>query len=362
MGDHSPLAGTSVVEAANYVSGPFAGMMLAHLGAEVIKVEPSQGDPVLTYGLRHKRISALWVNVNHGKTIARHDLKSDDGQQYVHSLLSDADVFLQNWRPGVADSLGLGAEELCDRYPRLIWTGISGFGPSGPRAAAPAFDPLIQATTGLSHFEAIGGHPTSLRSALADKVTSAMAVQAILAALLNRSRTGRGARIDISMLDAMAYFNFPDVGRDRTFLTPEAAADLPAGRSAVVETSDGYLTIAPVSGRQFKSALDAVGHPEWKEDLKQTSNVVEMTNLLYGRLEAVTRTAPTGEWERRFREYDVPASSILTKDEHMDDAQTNHNAIYSTIDSPAGLVRRVRYPALVNTQAMSPVPGPIVRP
>jgi crotonobetainyl-CoA:carnitine CoA-transferase CaiB-like acyl-CoA transferase len=358
MDDHSLLAGTRVVEAANYVSGPFTGMMLAHLGAEVVKVEPSEGDPVLRYGIRHERISALWVNVNHGKRILHHDLRSNEGQRAIHSLLENADVFLQNWRPGVADSMGLGADELCARYPRLIWTGISGFGPNGPRAGAPAFDPLIQATTGLSDFEAIGGNPTWLRSALADKVTSAYAVQTILAALLNRSRTGRGARIDLSMLDVMAYFNFPDVGRDRTFLAPEAAVNLPAGRSAVVKTSDGYLTIAPVSGRQFKAALEAVGHPEWMEDLKRTNNVVELTNLLYDRLESITRTAPTSEWEERFRQFDVPATAVLTKDEHMDDVQTIHNAIYSEIDSSAGRIRRVRYPAVVDGQELLPVPAP----
>jgi crotonobetainyl-CoA:carnitine CoA-transferase CaiB-like acyl-CoA transferase len=359
--NNSLLSGTSVVEAANYISGPFTGMMLAHLGADVVKVEPSEGDPVLTYGLRYQRISSLWVNVNHGKRIVRYDLRSDEGRQGIHSVLENADVFLQNWRPGVADSLGLGAEELCARYPRLIWTGISGFGPSGPRASAPAFDPLIQATTGLSAFESIGGNPTWLRSTLADKVTSAFAVQAILAALLNRSRTGRGARIDLSMLDAMAYFNFPDVGRDRTFLAPDAAADLPAGRSAVVKTSDGYLTIAPVSGRQCKAALAAVGHPEWIEDLKRTKNVVELTDLLYDRLESITRTASTSNWEARFREYDVPATAVLTKDEHMVDVQTIHNAIYSTIDSSAGPVRRVRYPAVVDGHELSPVPGPEVQ-
>jgi crotonobetainyl-CoA:carnitine CoA-transferase CaiB-like acyl-CoA transferase len=358
----APLAGTKVVEAANYISGPFTGMMLAHLGADVVKVEPSGGDPVLNYGLRYQRVSALWVSVNHGKTIVRYDLRSDEGRQGIHSLLENADVFLQNWRPGVADSLGLGAEELCARYPRLIWTGISGFGPNGPRAGAPAFDPLIQATTGLSAYESIGGNPTWLRSAVADKVTSAFAVQAILAALLERNGTGLGARIDLSMLDVMAYFNFPDVGRDRTFLAPEAATDLPAGRSAVVKTSDGYLTIAPVSGRQFKAALSAVGHPEWIDDLKRTNNVVELTNLLYDRLEAITKTAPTSHWEERFREFDVPATAVLTKDQHMDDVQTIHNGIYSSIDSTAGPIRRVRYPAVVDGQELSPVAAPEVRP
>jgi crotonobetainyl-CoA:carnitine CoA-transferase CaiB-like acyl-CoA transferase len=179
---------------------------------------------------------------------------------------------------------------------------------------------------------------------------------------LERSRTGHGARIDLSMLDVMAYFNFPDVGRDRTFLASEAATDLPAGRSAVVKTSDGYLTIAPVSGRQFKAALVAVGHPEWMDDLKRTTNVVELTDLLYDSLESITRTAPTSHWEERFREYDVPATAVLTKDEHMCDLQTIHNAIYSTIHSSVGPIRRVRYPAIVDGQELSPVSIPEVRP
>lgn len=354
-----PLTGVRVVEVGSYVSGPLAGLMLSELGATVIKVEPPAGDPMRTFGLRHHGLSALWVNVNHGKQSIAVDLKSDEGRGQMLELAAAADVLIMNWRPGVAESLGLADPVLAGVNPRLIRMVISGFGESGPRMRAPVFDVLLQATTGLAAMEADDAHPTALRSLIADKTTAIFATQAILAALFRRSQTNVGARINLAMLDVMAYFDFPDLCQDRTFLDPEAQRDLRRTRSALLRTEDGFVAISPVSGRQIGNTCAAVGHPEWKDDLKQITEPTALMNELYNRVESVTVTGPTSHWLELFAEYDVPAAQVLDADEHFVDPQVLHNQLYSTSSSPVGPVRRVRHPAIFDGQVMtsrSPAP------
>lgn len=348
----APLTGVRVVETAGYVSGPFAGMMLADLGAEVVKVEPPRGEPARRFGLRYRGVSALGLNVNHGKDCVELDLKSDGGRARLRDLLAAADVFLQNWRPGVAESLGFGADEVCAAHPRLVYATVSGFGPEGPRATAPVFDSLLQATSGIAAYEAIDGRPTIVRSYLADKTTATFAAQAVLAALLARERTGRGTRVEVSMLDVMGYFDFPDVGQDRTFLGPGAEVDLAPGRTPLVRTSDGWIAVAPVRGAQLAAAVAAVGHPEWVENLKRAPNPTALTEELYRLLETVTRDLTTAECERRFVNADVPVAPVLTVDQHLADPQTVSNDLYVVVDGPVGPMRRVRHPARVDGERL----------
>jgi crotonobetainyl-CoA:carnitine CoA-transferase CaiB-like acyl-CoA transferase len=349
-----PLDGIRVVEVGSYISGPWVGLMLAELGADVVKVEPPRGDPMRTFGLRHNGLSALWVNCNHDKQSVVIDLKSADGHKQMLDLVASTDILIQNWRPGVAESLNLPSELLQERNPRLIQLIITGFGGTGPRSRTPVFDLLLQATSGLAAMEATETQPTAVRSLVADKATATFGVQAVLAALIARERTGNGSRAELAMLDVMAYFDFPDLGQDRTFLAPEVRHELRRGRPAILRTSDGYLAISPVSGRQIGNTVAAVGHPEWKDDLKQLVDPTELMDEVYNRVEQVTRTGPTAHWLGLFEEFDVPAAAVLTPDEHFADPQVQHNRLYTTTDSPAGPVRRVRYPALFDGQVLAP--------
>jgi crotonobetainyl-CoA:carnitine CoA-transferase CaiB-like acyl-CoA transferase len=349
-----PLDGIRVVEVGSYVSGPWAGLMLAELGADVIKVEPPRGDPMRTFGLRHNGLSALWVNCNNDKQSVVIDLKSAEGHKQMLDLVGDTDILIQNWRPGVAEALNLHSELLQERNPRLIQLVITGFGGTGPRSRTPVFDLLLQATSGLAAMEATDDHPTAVRSLVADKATATFGMQAVLAALFARERTGNGTRIELAMLDVMAYFDFPDLGQDRTFLVPGVRRELRRGRSAILRTADGYLAISPVSGRQIGNTVAAVGHPEWKDDLKQLADPTELMDEVYNRVEKVTVTGPTEQWLRLFEEFDVPAAAVLTPDEHFTDPQVQHNRLYTTTDSPVGPVRRVRYPALFDGQVLGP--------
>jgi crotonobetainyl-CoA:carnitine CoA-transferase CaiB-like acyl-CoA transferase len=333
-------------------------MMLAHLGADVIKVEPPSGDPLRKFSLRHQGLSAMFVNLNHGKTSVVLDLKTDEGRHEMLELLRGADVFLENWRPGVAAALGCDDECLEGVNPRLIHVAITGFGDSGPESGAPVFDMLLQAISGLASLESTDGTPTPLRSYIADKSAASFAAQAVLAALFERERTGQGTRIDVSMLDVMAYFNFPDLCQDRTFLDADAPGNLPRGRSGILATSDGFVAVSPVSGRQISATVQAAGHPEWRDDLRAVTNPSALINELYGRLETVTATSTTAEWLQRFRDADVPAAPALTADEHFAHRQTVHNELYSEGSSPAGPIRKIRHPALFDGAPLAGVTPP----
>jgi crotonobetainyl-CoA:carnitine CoA-transferase CaiB-like acyl-CoA transferase len=352
--DERPLSGVRVLEVGSYVSGPLAALMLVELGATAVKVEPPGGDPMRSFGLRHRGLSALWVNVNHEKRSVVINLKSDEGREQMLALAAESDIVILNWRPGVAEGLGLGDDVLAAANPGLIRIVISGFGETGPRARTPVFDILLQAMSGLAAMETASEHPTAVRSLIADKTSASFAVQAALAALYKRSRTGKGARIDLAMLDVMSYFDFPDLCQDRTFLEPDPGTptDLARTRSALLQTQDGYVAISPVSGRQIGNTCTAVGHSEWKDELKQIHNPTELMNALYERVEAITKTDTTSHWLAAFADHDVPAAPVLSADEHFVDPQVVHNHLYSTTASPVGPVRRVRYPAIYNGQAL----------
>lgn len=352
-----PLTGIRVVEAGTYISAPFAGMVLAHLGAEVLKVEPPDGDPARRFGLRAHGLSALWANLNHGKQGVALDLKAQAGRAVMASLLSEADVFVQNWRPGVADRLGLGPADLLGVNPRLVSVAITGFGDTGPYAAFPAFDSVIQAVSGLIAAESPDGHPAQLRSFLADKTTAMMAVQAVLAGLVQRARTGRGSHIDLAMLDVMAYFNFPDLGQQQAFV--EASGDVTPARtrSCCLRTCDGYVALAPVAGRQIRAAVEAAGHPEWADVLRREEPLA-VTGKLFDLLETVTPAHDTGHWLRQFAAWDVPAAPVLSFAEQFTDPQAEHNAVYGQATTILGPLRTVRYPARFAGRPLPPVAPP----
>jgi crotonobetainyl-CoA:carnitine CoA-transferase CaiB-like acyl-CoA transferase len=356
----APLEGIRVVEAGTYMSAPFAGMMLAQLGAEVVKVEPPTGDQFRRFSLCHGGASAAWIGSNHGKRSVVLDLKDPAGQGDMYALLRDADVFVQNWRPSVAHGLGLDGDELSARFPALIHLAISGYGETGPNQAFPVFDGLLQASSGFAVTEAgKGNRPAITRSFVVDKTTASFAAQSILAALFQRERTGRGARLELAMLDVMAYFNFPDLCQDRAFLPPAPQRDLSPGRSPVLRTLDGYIIAAPVTGRQIVGAITAVGHPEWKDDLKLITEPADLMDELINRLETVTSGWSSEASLAAFRGYDIPAALVLDVDQHFNDAQTIHNNVYSDGETPFGPVRRVRYPLLIDGHPLAHVqPAP----
>lgn len=205
--DARPLEGIKVLDLCRVVSGPFATMQLGDLGADVLKVEePGKGDEARTYGPPFSGgESAYFMSVNRNKRSCAIDLKSDAGRDLVLRLADEADVLVENFRPGTMERLGLGYDALARRNARLVYCGISGFGLTGPQAARPGYDLIVQGESGIMDItgEPEGG-PTKVGTSIADLVTGLYAAQAVLAGLAQRERTGAGGRVDVSMLDAMA--------------------------------------------------------------------------------------------------------------------------------------------------------------
>ena len=361
-GAFQPLSGVSVIEAASYVSGPFAGMILADLGASVVKVEPPGGDPYRRFGRSEGGVGIMFANANRNKRSEVVDLKTGAGRHRFAEMIRDADVLLTNWRPGVAEELGFDADSVHSLNGRLVWCRVSGFGQDGPLAKAPAFDTVIQARTGLMSMQGGRGSPDSVRGYLVDKVTASFVAQAIMAALVQRGGTGDGTVIDISMLDVIAYFMGPDLLAERTLVgdepgRPALAEQLTALRC--VQTADGWVLVSPVRAKQLEGMANAAGHPEWIDELRGEHDPGKRTARIYDLLAGVAPTTTTAEWIRRFEEHDVPAAPVLDLDQHLADEQVEHNRTYVFYEHPAlGRVRQPRYPARSQGSVDPPVPSP----
>lgn len=357
-----PLDGVRVVEAANFVSGPYAGQMLADLGAEVVKVEaPPRGDPFRRFSRPAAAYSPLFANSNRGKRSLAADLKDPHHRDAVLDLVAASDVWITNWRPGVADRLGLSDETLVGRNPRLIRLYLSGYGDSGPRAKAPVFDTIMQATSGLTHAMARGDQPTVLPGFPVDKITAAMAAQAVLAALFARERTGRGERIDMSMLAAAAYVDFVELFANRTFV--DAQPDEPRNLQAIglrpLQARDGWLVVAPVAGAAVKKLCDAIGHPEWADQLRALEDQSQVASALFARLDTVFPARTVADLLDLLGACDIPAARCLSMDEHLTDAQTEAQDLYRIEEwEGIGRVRTVRYPATFASSGRLAAAGP----
>ena len=336
--------------------------MLADLGAEVIKVEsPFGGDAFRRFGRPDGPYSAVFANTNRGKRSVALDLKDNGSRSELVELVESSDVWLTNWRPGVADRLGLGDEVLVDRNPRLIRVYISGYGNRGPRAAAPVFDTIVQAASGLTHALSNNHEPALLAGFTIDKLTAAMATQAVLAALLARERGRPAERIDLSMLATAAYIDFLELFANRTFTdsAPDEARNLQATGLRALRTRDGWMVTAPVSGSAIRNLCEVVGHPEWADELRRLDDQTRVAAELFTRLDGVLPQRTTDEWLELLHAQDVPAARCLTMDEHLADPQVLSEDLYRIEKwDGVGLVRTVRYPAVFGSVGRMGAPGP----
>ena len=358
----APLDGVRVVEAATFVSGPYTGQMLADLGAEVIKVEaPPRGDPFRRFNRPSGAYNAIFANTNRGKGSVTADLKDPAQRDEVLDLVAASDVWITNWRPGVAERLGMSDETIASRNSALIRLYLSGYGPDGPRSKAPVFDTIIQASSGLTHALASGDQPTVLPGFPLDKITAALAAQAVTAALFARERTGQGERIDMSMLAAAAYVNFPELFANRTFIDaqPEDPRNMQAIGLRPLPAQDGWLVVAPVAGAAIKKLCEEVGHPEWAVELRALEDQAQVASALFARLEKVFPNRTLDDLLDLLAGCDIPAARCLSMDEHLSDAQTESQDLYRVEEwDGIGAVRTVRYPATFASTGRLSAPGP----
>lgn len=318
-----PLAGLRILDLTRVLAGPFATAILADLGAQVIKLEPPQGDDYRHIGPFKAGESALFTLTNRGKASVVIDLKAPEGQALARDLAASCDVVVENFRPGVAARLGLGPEALRAAHPGLVYCSISGFGQHGPASGLPAYDLVAQAMSGwMAATGEEGGGPLKVGEALGDVAAGLYAVIAILAALHGRAQSGRGAALDVAMLDCLVsmlptshalhfYADAPvrRVGNRHPLSTPFGA----------FRTADGHAIIAVLGSRQFAALCAVIGAPEAAADPRYASDESRTDNepALRALIEGWTGPRPTAEVVAALSAAQVPTAPILTLVEQL---------------------------------------------
>jgi crotonobetainyl-CoA:carnitine CoA-transferase CaiB-like acyl-CoA transferase len=346
-----PLQGIRIVDVTAYIAGPLATMVLADQGADVIKVEPpGVGDMLRLLGTMRGGMSAFFATSNRGKRSLVLNLRDERGRALLRRLVGTADAFVQNFRPGVVERLGIDYGALSAVRPGLVYVSISGFGESGPYARRPVFDNVIQALSGMASAQAhdAGGEPDMIRQVVCDKATALTAAQAITAALLARERGAGGQHLRLAMIDAAVAFFWPDGMMNHTWLDGPGDT-LPAIASIyrVFPTADGFVTITAVTDAQFAAACRALGRAELIQDPQYRTLPDRIARLpeLVGALTEVTRTRSTAEWCERFEKEDVPHAPLRALDRLHEDPQIVENGTLVERDHPrAGPMREPRPP------------------
>jgi len=344
-----PLNGYRVVDLTSNVAGPLATMILGDQGADIIKVEaPDGGDATRAGADRRAGFTASFLNNNRNKRSIVLDLKTAGGREALLRLSAGADVFIQNFRPGVADRLGIGEEPVRAASPKIIYVSISGFGENGPYAEKPAYDPVIQGFSGLATVQAGSDEvrPRLLRTILPDKLTAITASQAITAALLARERTGEGQHVQLSMLEAVLGFLWASDMGSQTFVGDEPARQEAASAiDLIYETADGYITAAALTDRQWAGLARSVERPEWLEDERFKTSALRQKNIdvrLQLTQEALM-TRPTAVWLERLTAAGVPCAPVLTRNEVIRHSQVREMGIIVETEHPkAGRLRQAR--------------------
>ncbi len=338
-----PLKGIRILDMSMVVAGPFATMILGDLGADVIKIEPPEGDVSrIVTGQERNGVPVGIVNWNRNKRAMVLDLKRPGAAEVFLRMAEHAHVVVQNVRPGVVDRLGVGYEAVRAHNPKIVYCSIAGYGFTGPYINKPAYDPIIQGWAGVMTTQTTAGRPRAVKNIIADKVTAMTAAISILAAL-NEARDGVGQHIQIPMIDAVAYYLMGDTTARHTFLPHSPGVKPSMGTLEPFQTADHYITIAPLTDKHWTALLDAVGHPEWFQGDEPRGERVRRSikNLI-----SLFPTRPAAYWLERIERADVPCGPVNDYDTIWDDPQFKANGTFIEYDHPrAGRVRAVRMPA-----------------
>jgi crotonobetainyl-CoA:carnitine CoA-transferase CaiB-like acyl-CoA transferase len=361
-----PLAGYRIIDVTQMISGPMATMLLADQGADVIKVEPpGMGD--LTRALGGPRgLSPTFSVVNRNKRSIVLNLKDRRGIELLERLVVGADLFVQNFRPGVAEQMGIGEAALRRIKPNLVYVSISGFGESGPYTHKRVYDPVIQALSGLASIQQdpATGRPRMMRLIIPDKVTALTAAQAMTAALLARERTGAGQHVRLAMLDAVIAFLWPEAMAIHTFIGKNDVVTRPNVRDLVFETADGYITVGAVSDVEWAGLTRALERPQWLEDarFKTPASRVKYADARLELTAEVLKARTSAEWLARLDAEQVPCAPILSREELLTDPQVAANALIVETEHPrVGRMRQARPAARFDgTPAELRSPAPVL--
>ena len=344
-----PLDGIRVVDLTAMVAGPMATALLADQGADVIKIEPpGTGDLIRQIGCSRAGLSAIFSTLNRNKRSLVLDLSEPRGLAVLRKLVARADVFVQNFRPGVAEQMGIGEAAMRGVAADLVYVSISGFGETGPYARRRVYDSVIQALSGMAASQADPrtGAPELVRNIVADKATALAAAQAITAALFARERGAGGQHVRLAMLDTAIAFLWPDVMQAHSFLGPGVTSPAPShGALSVRRTADGYMTVSAVTNQEFEGLCRALGRPELARDerFRDTATRFRHSDVLAGILDEATGSRTTASWCERLAAEDVPHAPVNRLETLHEDEQVIASALLVEMEhARAGRIRTPR--------------------
>ena len=341
-----PLDGVKIVDLSAIIAGPMATCILADQGADVIKVEPlGMGDLCRWLGPNRNGIGAMYAAVNRNKRSIALNLKDPAGHDILLDLVKDADIFVQNFRPGAIQRMGLGYDELKRLNPGLIYVSMSGFGQDGPYASRRVYDPVIQAMSGFSDSQrdAETGQPKLIQTIACDKVTAITAAQAMTAALIAKQRSGQGQFITLNMIDATLAFLWPDAFYNDALLDNDAPPS-PDFSSfyGIMPTTDGHISVITISDDEFADCCRALGRDDLAADSRFKDIFSRMANAaaLKAAFAQTIATLTTADIRARLEAEDVPHAVVLTRPQVETDPQIVHNGTLTVTDHPsAGRLR-----------------------
>lgn len=354
MKNNKPLDGIKVIEISTIITASLSAMMLADQGAEVIKIEQTGfGDPLRYLGTQKGGVSAIFANVNRGKSSLELDLKKDTDLNSAKKLICEADVLINNFRPGVMEALGLSKAECKKINKNLIYVAITGFGKEGPFSSSPAYDHVVQAMSGATAIQSDGDKPQYMKTLLCDKITAYTATQSICSALYKREKTGEASSIDLSMLDSSMFFLWPDGMMNHTLLDNdvEILAPLTAAYN-MYECKDGSISIAAMLDKHWYGIFKAIDKPELIDD-QRFSSAAERSKNFIELLELVSlfKNYTVEEMFERLSDNDVPCSTNLSLEQAITNQQVEDNyLVKEKITETQGKLRMIRYPAIFDEE------------
>ena len=355
-----PLSGVRILDLSAVVSGPMATGILADQGAEVIKVETQGGDLTRRVGPIQGDMTTLFATINRGKRSIVLDLKQEAARTILRELAEQADVLVENFRPGAMQRLGFGYEQVKAFNPRIVYLSISGFGQSGPYAGYRVYDPVIQAVSGFAdaHPDPDTQEPKLLQTLMCDKITALTAAQAITAALHGRQATGEGSRIELSMLDAGLSFLWPEALYNHSFLdNPPAPVPEFGARQKLWRCKDGWFAMIAPQDEEFAGICRVFGKTELLQDPRFANMMLRRDNIDAWRavLEPIAAQQMVRPFVERLAAEGVPVGQVNFKADLAHDPQIQHNQSLMESDYPGlGRVRAPRAAARFNQQAADP--------
>lgn len=364
-----PLTGIRVLDLTAVVLGPYATQIMGDYGAHIVKVEPPSGDLMRLNGVSlHRGMSSIFLALNRNKRSLALDLQTAEGKDILRRIVPSFDVLVHNMRVEAIERLGFGYDAVAALHPKIVYCAATGFDQDGPEAGRPAFDDIIQAASGLAAIASLGRErPSYVPSLIADKTTGMAVVNAVLAALVHRARTGEGQYVEVPMLETITGFVLAEHLGGLTFASrpaPPGYARLMEGGRQPVPTADGFMAILPYSAGHWRAFFEAAGRPEIADAFAHDDRARRNANnaRLYAEMQAIGPSRSTAEWMAICAERDIPATPIYGLADLPEHPQLKSVGLFQAMEHPSeGTITYVRPAAKFGGEpAAPPEPAPLL--